>query len=110
MTPILSLPLVTRSYFKHILDCLQVDEGYFVHFFAPEFLPKLRKHVVFVLDYSGSMEGRKLDQLKEAMTKILSDISDDDYFSVVIFQSYVEVRDVATNITKEVLFPALSPV
>lgn len=78
-----------------------MDEGYFVHFFAPEFLPKLRKHIVFVLDYSGSMEGRKLDQLKEAMTKILSDISDDDYFSIVIFQSYVEVSDFASEFTKE---------
>lgn len=84
--------------YKPLLDCLQVDEGYFVHFFAPEFLPKLRKHVVFVLDYSGSMEGRKLDQLKEAMIKILSDISSDDYFSIVIFQSYVEVRDAASQI------------
>lgn len=78
-----------------------MDEGYFVHFFAPEFLPKLRKHIVFVLDYSGSMRGRKLDQLKEAMTEILSDISDDDYFSIVIFQSYVEVRDFASEFTKE---------
>ncbi|KAG8305512.1 hyaluronan metabolic process [Homalodisca vitripennis] len=68
-----------------------VDEGYFVHFFAPEDLPQLKKHIVFVLDYSGSMGGRKLEQLKEAMDKILSDLSPKDHFSIVVFQSYVEV-------------------
>ncbi|XP_046677059.1 inter-alpha-trypsin inhibitor heavy chain H4-like isoform X2 [Homalodisca vitripennis] len=67
-----------------------VDEGYFVHFFAPEDLPQLKKHIVFVLDYSGSMGGRKLEQLKEAMDKILSDLSPKDHFSIVVFQSYVE--------------------
>jgi len=68
-----------------------VDEGYFVHFFAPEDLPIKKKHVVFVLDFSGSMAGRKLDQLKEAMDIILSDLKPADYFTVVVFQSYVEV-------------------
>lgn len=62
-----------------------VDEGYFVHFFAPESLPILRKHVVFVLDYSGSMAGRKLEQLKDAMQTILSDLDEADYFSLVLF-------------------------
>jgi len=68
-----------------------VDEGYFVHFFAPENLAKLRKHVIFVLDFSGSMSGKKLEQLKEAMQQILSDLGPKDYFSIVIFQSWVEV-------------------
>ncbi|XP_054274031.1 inter-alpha-trypsin inhibitor heavy chain H3-like isoform X2 [Macrosteles quadrilineatus] len=68
-----------------------VDEGYFVHFFAPESLPKLRKHVIFVLDYSGSMSGRKLEQLKEAMKQIFTELGPKDYFSIVIFQSWVEV-------------------
>ena len=30
-------------------------EGYFVHFIAPENLPPMPKHVVFVLDTSGRL-------------------------------------------------------
>ncbi|KAJ8930553.1 hypothetical protein NQ314_016634, partial [Rhamnusium bicolor] len=46
-------------------------DGYFVHFFAPNDLDPLPKHVVFALDTSGSMGGRKIDQLKDAMMSIL---------------------------------------
>ena len=35
----------------------KVIDGYFVHFYAPSTLPILPKHVVFVLDTSGSMAG-----------------------------------------------------
>ena len=36
---------------------IQVVDGYFVHFFAPNNLLHLNKHVYFVLDVSGSMSG-----------------------------------------------------
>ncbi|KAG8300340.1 hyaluronan metabolic process [Homalodisca vitripennis] len=81
---------IPRSRISRGVGYPEVDEGYFVHFFAPEDLPQLKKHIVFVLDYSGSMGGRKLEQLKEAMDKILSDLSPKDHFSIVVFQSYVE--------------------
>nr|CAD7606797.1 unnamed protein product [Timema genevievae] len=68
-----------------------VNEGYFVHFFSPTDLPPLRKHVVFVLDVSGSMEGRKLGQLKEAMFAILDDLDEGDYFNLVEFSYSVTV-------------------
>nr|CAD7458509.1 unnamed protein product [Timema tahoe] len=68
-----------------------VNEGYFVHFFSPTELPPLRKHVVFVLDVSGSMEGRKLGQLKEAMFAILDDLDEGDYFNLVEFSYSVTV-------------------
>ena len=38
---------------------IQVVDGYFVHFFAPNNLPHLFKHVYFVLDVSGSMYGKR---------------------------------------------------
>lgn len=66
-----------------------VMQGYFVHFFAPENLPPLKKHVVFILDISGSMWGRKMEQLKESQTKILDDLSSDDYFNIITFSSDV---------------------
>jgi Mg-chelatase subunit ChlD len=71
--------------------CPQISDGYFVHFFAPEDLPPLRKHVIFVLDVSGSMSGRKISQLKEAMTTILSDLNQGDLFSIVTFSTSVQV-------------------
>ncbi|XP_026324350.1 inter-alpha-trypsin inhibitor heavy chain H4-like isoform X3 [Hyposmocoma kahamanoa] len=70
-----------------------VNDGYFVHFFAPTALPPLAKHVVFVLDTSGSMSGRKINQLQQAMHTILSELNPGDYFSIVEFASSVTVHD-----------------
>jgi len=70
-----------------------VSDGYFVHFFAPADLQPLPKHVIFVLDTSGSMDGRKLEQLKQAMSTILTDLNQADLFSVVLFSSTVQVWD-----------------
>ncbi len=66
-------------------------EGFFVHFFAPENLQPLRKHVVFILDVSGSMWGRKMEQLKESQKKILDDLNHDDFFNIITFSSDVFV-------------------
>ena len=63
--------------------------GYFVHFFAPDYLQALPKHVVFVLDVSGSMYGTKLVQLKDAMMTILDDLSEQDYFNILTFSTRV---------------------
>ncbi|XP_076256964.1 uncharacterized protein LOC143194223 isoform X12 [Rhynchophorus ferrugineus] len=72
-----------------------IDEsGYFVHFFAPE-LPLLNKQVIFVLDVSGSMHGRKIEQLKQAMDKILNELKPEDSFSIVEFNATVSVWDIA---------------
>jgi len=65
--------------------------GYFVHFFAPPKLKPLQKHVVFVLDVSGSMAGRKIAQLKEAMVEILNDLNSNDYLNMIIFSTDVTV-------------------
>ena len=46
---------------------VQLLEGYFVHFTAPENLAPIPKHVVFVLDTSGSMRHRKMHQTIAAM-------------------------------------------
>ncbi|XP_073982609.1 inter-alpha-trypsin inhibitor heavy chain H4-like isoform X1 [Rhodnius prolixus] len=82
-----------------------VDEGYFVHFYAPEGLNPLSKLVVFVLDISTSMQGRKLDQLKEAMTTILDELRDDDYFSVIAFSTSVIVHNLDSASDSKVLSP-----
>ncbi|KAK2091282.1 Inter-alpha-trypsin inhibitor heavy chain H4 [Saguinus oedipus] len=42
---------------------IQIENGYFVHYFAPEGLTTMPKNVVFVIDKSGSMSGRKIQQV-----------------------------------------------
>ncbi|KAM6177390.1 inter-alpha-trypsin inhibitor heavy chain H4 [Erethizon dorsatum] len=64
---------------------IQIENGYFVHYFAPEGLPTIPKNVVFVIDKSGSMSGRKIQQTREALIKILSDLSPKDQFNIIVF-------------------------
>ncbi|KAJ7999734.1 hypothetical protein DPEC_G00197480 [Dallia pectoralis] len=62
---------------------------YFVHHFAPSDLQRIPKNVVFVIDHSGSMHGRKMDQTREALMKILGDLAEDDHFGLITFDSSV---------------------
>ena len=83
---------------------IQVMDGYFVHFFALEDSPSLPKFSIFVLDVSGSMGGDKIAQLKAAMTTILSEMRNYDFFIIVTFQSHTESKTEilqATNQNKE---------
>ncbi|MCC4771416.1 VWA domain-containing protein [Methanosarcina sp. DH2] len=52
------------------------------------------KEIVFVLDKSGSMEGYKIEQVKEVFGKIIEDLPPGDYFNIIFFdfmvQSYSE--------------------
>ncbi|XP_050509623.1 inter-alpha-trypsin inhibitor heavy chain H4 isoform X1 [Diabrotica virgifera virgifera] len=71
-----------------------VDGGHFVHFFAPSDIPALPKQVVFILDTSGSMEGIRITQLKEAMKSILPELKKEDIFSIIEFGSVVKVWNI----------------
>ncbi|KAG7319319.1 hypothetical protein KOW79_017793 [Hemibagrus wyckioides] len=68
---------------------LQALNGYFVHYFAPTDIQKIPKNVVFLIDRSGSMRGKKIQQTQLAMQKILGDLAEDDYFGLITFDSYV---------------------
>ncbi|XP_047439699.1 inter-alpha-trypsin inhibitor heavy chain H3-like [Mugil cephalus] len=84
------------------LGDIQIVNGYFVHFFAPPDLPRVPKNVVFVIDKSGSMSGRKIIQTREALLAILKDLDEDDYFALIEFESDVNVwKDSLTKATKE---------
>nr|XP_019957060.1 PREDICTED: inter-alpha-trypsin inhibitor heavy chain H3-like isoform X4 [Paralichthys olivaceus] len=63
--------------------------GYFVHHFAPHDLPRIPKNVVFIIDQSGSMHGRKIQQTRIALIHILGDLAEDDYFGLVSFDSEI---------------------
>merc|ERR1712110_490176 len=68
---------------------VQLIDGYFVHYFVPSNLPTLPKHLVFVLDTSGSMGGEKIQQLKDAMFTVLEDLTESDFFNMIEFNSDV---------------------
>ena len=74
-------------------NSLQFHAGKFIHFFAPDNRPTLPKHIIFVIDISGSMEGRKLVQTKDAMTTMLTQMSKAnlDNFNIIDFASNVKV-------------------
>ncbi|KAJ9598936.1 hypothetical protein L9F63_010530, partial [Diploptera punctata] len=82
-----------------------VSDGYFVHFFSPTDLKPLRKHAIFVLDVSGSMGGRKIEQLKEAMEAILDDLNEGDYFNIVEFSFSVTVWNLDSTSQSAVFSP-----
>lgn len=66
-------------------------DGKFIHYFNPDSLPSLRKHLIFVIDTSGSMDGRKIQQTTDAMTMILEDMNKKqlDYVDILTFSNTV---------------------
>ena len=58
-----------------------------MHHFSPEDLEPTKKIVVFALETTGSMAGTKIQQTKEAMDTILSDLREHDKFGIVTFSS-----------------------
>ncbi|XP_073500553.1 inter-alpha-trypsin inhibitor heavy chain H3-like isoform X4 [Phyllobates terribilis] len=68
---------------------IQVVNGYFVHFFAPPKLTCVPKNVVYVIDRSGSMWGRKMQQTKDALLQILKDTSEHDHFNFILFDNNI---------------------
>ncbi|XP_075405121.1 inter-alpha-trypsin inhibitor heavy chain H1 isoform X1 [Tenrec ecaudatus] len=69
---------------------LLVANNHFAHFLAPQNLTNLNKNLVFVIDISGSMQGQKVKQTKEALLRILGDMRPDDHFDLVLFGSQVQ--------------------
>ncbi|XP_039529776.1 inter-alpha-trypsin inhibitor heavy chain H3-like isoform X2 [Pimephales promelas] len=69
---------------------VMVSNGYFVHFFAPSDVPRIPKNVVFIIDRSGSMNGRKIHQTRLALLKILGDLDEDDHFGLITFDSEIK--------------------
>ncbi|RXN36812.1 inter-alpha-trypsin inhibitor heavy chain H3-like isoform X1 [Labeo rohita] len=70
---------------------VMVSNGYFVHYFAPSDVPRIPKNVVFIIDQSGSMHGRKIEQTRLALLRILSDLDEDDHFGLITFDSEVSL-------------------
>lgn len=70
------------------------EDGFFVLLMSPGIDAKQKrtfpKDVAFVLDTSGSMAGKKLEQAKKALQFCVENLNDDDRFEIVRFSTEVE--------------------
>ena len=70
------------------------EDGYFLLLASPEVKAESSrrqpKTVVFVLDKSGSMAGKKIVQARNALRFVLQNLRDDDMFNIVVYDDRVE--------------------
>lgn len=70
------------------------DDGYFILLATPSFSTDTKnvvaKDVTFVLDTSGSMAGKKLDQAKKALTYCVESLNEHDRFEIIRFSTEAE--------------------
>ena len=70
------------------------EDGYFLMLASPGLDAKktqvIPKDVVFVLDTSGSMAGKKLEQAKKALAFCVENLNNDDRFELLRFSTEVE--------------------
>ena len=65
------------------------EDGYFMLLVSPKYEVKqteiVEKDFIFVLDRSGSMAGRKVEQAKEALRYCVQNLNDSDRFNLILF-------------------------
>jgi Ca-activated chloride channel family protein len=70
------------------------EDGYFALLAAPDAkggnAPRVAKTVVFLIDRSGSMSGKKIEQVKSALAWAVHQLQPGDTFNIVAFDSEVE--------------------
>lgn len=70
------------------------NPGYFLLLASPDIKAEeaepLPKTVLFVVDRSGSMTGKKLEQAKGALKFVLNNLRDGDTFNIVAYDSQIE--------------------
>lgn len=67
------------------------EDGYFMLLVSPKYDVKqteiIEKDFIFVLDHSGSMAGRKVEQAKEALRYCVGNLNDGDRFNLILFNT-----------------------
>jgi Ca-activated chloride channel family protein len=70
------------------------EDGYFLLLASPRVKAADErprpKSVVFVLDRSGSMAGKKIEQAKNALSFVLNNLREDDTFNIIAYDDRVE--------------------
>lgn len=67
------------------------EDGYFMLLVSPKYEVKqteiIEKDFIFVLDHSGSMAGRKVEQAKSALRYCVQNLNDGDRFNLILFNT-----------------------
>ena len=70
------------------------EDGYFLVLASPEVkapdAKPLPKTVIFVIDRSGSMAGKKIEQARKALKSVLNNLRDEDLFNILVYDDRVE--------------------
>jgi Ca-activated chloride channel family protein len=70
------------------------EDGYFLLLSSPKIKSKSDKRpsktTIFVVDRSGSMSGKKIEQAKEALKFVLNNLREGDTFNIIAYDSSVE--------------------
>ena len=70
------------------------EDGYFLLLASPRIkapdAKRPRKTVVCVFDRSGSMNGKKIEQAREALRSVLDNLRDGDLFNILAYDSQIE--------------------
>ncbi len=70
------------------------EDGYFLLLTSPQVkaadAERPKKTVLFVLDRSGSMSGKKIEQAKAALKFVLENLREGDLFNIVVYDGNVE--------------------
>ena len=70
-------------------------DGYFMLMASPSIDLKLEKitnkNIIFVLDKSGSMQGKKIDQSKKALSFVMKNLNEGDYFNIITYDDRVQL-------------------
>ncbi len=88
--------LDSREIGASVVSCWPQDEdqGYFLLLASPRVewtaVEMPSKNVIFVLDRSGSMNGKKIDQAREAAKFVLNNLRKDDLFNIIAYDTDVE--------------------
>jgi Ca-activated chloride channel family protein len=73
------------------------QDGYFMLLASPSIektkQEDLPKNIIFVLDVSGSMAGKKIEQSKEAIKNVLSNLNDYDCFNIIAYENRVNTYE-----------------
>uniref|UniRef100_A0A8D0C8T0 Uncharacterized protein n=1 Tax=Salvator merianae TaxID=96440 RepID=A0A8D0C8T0_SALMN len=75
---------------------IKIVDGYFVHFFAPQNISRLPKNIVFIIDVSISMSGRKLQQVikysVESFFNLIQFFYHRSRYSIIIYPELLSVK------------------
>ena len=66
-----------------------VNDCYFAHFFSPSGISIIPVDIVFVIDTSGSMSGAKIMQARESLLEVISQLKNEDRFTIIGFSSTI---------------------